>query len=506
MDHVEESEHLRLDDSRGLLDRGYTDENGTTVHDEVNQCLKMLGDLSRNEVIPTSGAFSGLDPKSAFLPLRLPEHIDSLSFFAREPAVVKESPLFYEQLYIDCCANLICSAPCTHPPPPVTPDPVPSRVQVIYTTAETGSVPGKFSSGADAFLSGYSIVINHADRLNLEKFSILNWLANDYANRLHLPYTYAQVYITPNFSSSPASSKGSAVGAHNDDRDVIVIQIAGSKHWVAHSPTKNAAHGIDQIPTHNQQVGKVEGRPVPDAFFEVADEDDPSTLRCQLRAGQKLYLPRGAVHWATTEKDTSVHVTLAIPTHENSLASIVDRLKGRLTDVEWKGHMTDELVKRFDIGEEYKRLNDEMENERAQEIFKWTTSFRASARDECHDVLWHTRVRWKGGNEKGEHADIEIAESIEDSVLYVIKRIKGCKQCEGVKVSEIKEGAKPGECILDDIGVLVLCKKLAAVKAIEACIAADSDVKKKANHDPEFEGEVGVGLKRRRKEDNDFES
>lgn len=81
------------------------------------------------------------------------------------------------------------------------------------------------SSGCDqygnslfhAYLDGNSVVLNHAD-----------WTC-PYIARLCLdlqksfPHAYANVYLTP-----PDSQ---AVPPHADDRDVLIIQVVGQKHW-----------------------------------------------------------------------------------------------------------------------------------------------------------------------------------------------------------------------------------------------------------------------------------
>ena len=72
-----------------------------------------------------------------------------------------------------------------------------------------------------AYLDGCSIVLNHADWSSPWIAALCEDLQRSF------PHAYANVYITP-----PSSQ---AVRAHADDRDVIVIQVAGKKAWTVYS-------------------------------------------------------------------------------------------------------------------------------------------------------------------------------------------------------------------------------------------------------------------------------
>ena len=100
--------------------------------------------------------------------------------------------------------------------------------------------------------------------------------------------------------------------AHADDRDVLVIQILGQKEWTVYQRIPVP------YPYPPEQVGK-HGLAVPDAVLE-----GPKLVQCILNSGDVLYMPRGFVHCAKAlPGEFSFHVTIALATHDWSLASLV---------------------------------------------------------------------------------------------------------------------------------------------------------------------------------------
>jgi ribosomal protein L16 Arg81 hydroxylase len=96
---------------------------------------------------------------------------------------------------------------------------------------------------------------------------------------------HSNVYITP----------GQAAGfpPHYDTHDVLVLQIAGRKHWRIDEPQI-------RLP-HDSQTFKPQG------FIP-----GPRLMEAELVAGDLLYLPRGYVHSTTTSESHSAHVTIGI--------------------------------------------------------------------------------------------------------------------------------------------------------------------------------------------------
>jgi Cupin superfamily protein len=149
-----------------------------------------------------------------------------------------------------------------------------------------------------AYLNGCSVVVNHAD----ETCPYLATLCQDLQKSV--PHAYANTYLTP-----PGSQ---AVPPHADDRDVLILQVYGKKHWKVY---KNIPI---PYPYPHEQVGK-DGLEVPPQVLE-----GPCLIDCVLREGDVLYMPRGYVHEAQTLSDVpSYHVTIALATHDWTLAGLV---------------------------------------------------------------------------------------------------------------------------------------------------------------------------------------
>jgi hypothetical protein len=180
--------------------------------------------------------------------------------------------------------------------PPETPDSDSSPL--LFQNRENVSPDRYNQSLFHAYLDGCSVVLNHAD----ETCPYLAALCQDL--QTSLPHAYANTYLTP-----PDSQ---AVPPHADDRDVLILQIYGRKHWKVY---KNIPV---PYPYPHEQVGKA-GLEVPPEVLE-----GPCLMDCVLKPGDVLYMPRGYVHEAQTLSDVpSYHVTIALATHDWSLAGLV---------------------------------------------------------------------------------------------------------------------------------------------------------------------------------------
>ena len=155
-----------------------------------------------------------------------------------------------------------------------------------------------------AYLDGCSVVLNHAD-------AVSPWLAAlcDDLQQHAFPHAYANTYLTP-----PGAQ---TAPPHADDRDVLVIQVVGAKQWTVYSNIPIP------FPYPHEQVGK-EGLAVPPHVLE-----GPKTLnQVTLEAGDVLYIPRGQVHQAqaaATTQEPSFHVTIALATHDWTLAGMLSQ-------------------------------------------------------------------------------------------------------------------------------------------------------------------------------------
>ncbi len=147
------------------------------------------------------------------------------------------------------------------------------------------------------YLNGCSVVLNHGDLLSPWIAALCQDLQKTF------PHAYANCYLTP-----PSSQ---AVPAHADDRDVLVIQLVGSKEWQVYETVPIP------YPYPHEQVGK-EGLPVPNEVLK-----GPVAISTTLRPGDVLYMPRGFVHQASCSDSLSFHVTIALATHDWSLAGVM---------------------------------------------------------------------------------------------------------------------------------------------------------------------------------------
>lgn len=131
------------------------------------------------------------------------------------------------------------------------------------------------------FGDGYTVVLD-----NLEQYSrAITSMSHALETELNFP---AQV----NGYISPPQTTGFL--PHYDHHDVFVLQIAGSKTWRLYDDAPVA-------PRDMQRRHKV-----------VADLPPPAVVR--LNAGDVLYLPRGRIHAAETDSESSVHLTVGIHT------------------------------------------------------------------------------------------------------------------------------------------------------------------------------------------------
>jgi hypothetical protein len=158
-----------------------------------------------------------------------------------------------------------------------------------------------------SYLAGTSVVWNHADQISPEVAALCEDLQRD--NKF--PHAYANAYLTPPQSQT--------VPAHADDRDVLVFQLRGRKHWKVYKNVP-VPH-----PYPHEQVGK-SGIAVPESVL-----NGPLAFDSCLSPGDVLYLPRGMVHEASTvdldgPPDLSFHITVALATHDWTLAGNLGRI------------------------------------------------------------------------------------------------------------------------------------------------------------------------------------
>jgi bifunctional lysine-specific demethylase and histidyl-hydroxylase NO66 len=104
---------------------------------------------------------------------------------------------------------------------------------------------------------------------------------------------------------TPPQNQGFA--PHYDVHDVFVLQVAGRKRWTIHQPVVEAP--LDDQPWETRRA-------------EVAARAaEPPLIDTVLGPGDALYLPRGTVHAAKAQGETSIHLTVGVhPVTRHQLA------------------------------------------------------------------------------------------------------------------------------------------------------------------------------------------
>jgi len=98
-------------------------------------------------------------------------------------------------------------------------------------------------------------------------------------------------HFQTNIYLSPRNAQG--FKTHYDSHDVLVLQVAGSKHWTLYDT-------LIELPLHGQ--GFERDKHIPGA----------ATSELTLKAGDVFYCPRGLFHSARSTDDVSLHITLGL--------------------------------------------------------------------------------------------------------------------------------------------------------------------------------------------------
>lgn len=102
--------------------------------------------------------------------------------------------------------------------------------------------------------------------------------------------------VQTNAYITPPANRG--FDAHYDVHDVFVLQVSGTKRWRVHEPVHH--HPLADQPWTDHR----------EAIAERA-KDEP-VIDTVLEPGDCLYLPRGWVHSAEAQGDTSIHLTVGV--------------------------------------------------------------------------------------------------------------------------------------------------------------------------------------------------
>ncbi len=95
---------------------------------------------------------------------------------------------------------------------------------------------------------------------------------------------------------TPPQNQGFA--PHYDVHDVFVLQVAGRKQWRIHEPVVRAPLDDDAWENHRAAV--------------AARAAEAPLIDTVLEPGDALYLPRGTIHSAVAQGETSIHLTVGV--------------------------------------------------------------------------------------------------------------------------------------------------------------------------------------------------
>jgi bifunctional lysine-specific demethylase and histidyl-hydroxylase NO66 len=207
-------------------------------------------------------------------------------YWEQRPLVIQrhEPERFHDLLSPADVERLICSRALRYPAFRLVRDG--SKLEPESYTNDLSWSPVPFSGTIDVervlaeFEAGATIVLQalHHNWLPLARFS------RGLEAALGHP-VQANAYLTPR------SAQGLAV--HHDTHDVLVLQIAGQKHWRVYEP-------VLELPLPNQRYSQelgAPGKPVEDLI---------------LGPGDTMYLPRGWLHDALTTDSESLHLTVGV--------------------------------------------------------------------------------------------------------------------------------------------------------------------------------------------------
>ncbi|MBB1034312.1 cupin [Dietzia sp. CQ4] len=135
------------------------------------------------------------------------------------------------------------------------------------------------------FAAGATIVLQGLHRFWPPIIDFVRGMTSDVGHPVQ-----TNAYITP-----PANR---GFDPHYDVHDVFVLQVSGTKRWRVHEPVHH--HPLPDQPWTDHR----------EAISERAS-DEP-VIDAVLEPGDSLYLPRGWVHSAEAQGDTSIHLTVGV--------------------------------------------------------------------------------------------------------------------------------------------------------------------------------------------------
>lgn len=136
---------------------------------------------------------------------------------------------------------------------------------------------------------GSTVVLNSINNLNSTLFELANSLSGDFRCDVKINAYY-----------SPENASGFDV--HYDTHDVLILQVYGKKIWYLSPPTFQ--------------------NPLPEHHFSKIQPPKSFPKKLVTSNGDILYIPRGMWHYANTEKEPSLHLTIGI--HSKNYYGIIE--------------------------------------------------------------------------------------------------------------------------------------------------------------------------------------
>jgi ribosomal protein L16 Arg81 hydroxylase len=165
-----------------------------------------------------------------------------------------------------------------------------------------GKEPEHVSQIYAAYRRGATVRVNRAQRY----WKPLRALCRGLEQTLGAPVR-ANLYCTPAGSES--------LKRHYDNHDVLVLQLAGRKHWRVFDPVVSLPlANVPPLPfeERTEMLKYARGGPKKGRADIGANECGEPRVEPILAAGDLLYMPRGFVHEAWTTDEASMHVTIGL--------------------------------------------------------------------------------------------------------------------------------------------------------------------------------------------------
>jgi 50S ribosomal protein L16 3-hydroxylase len=161
-----------------------------------------------------------------------------------------------------------------------------------------------FQDARELYADGYTLLVRHAERHDAELANISRGFSQDF-----LAAVDVHLYATPGQSFG--------FGWHYDVEDVFILQLAGTKEYSLRKNTVNPWPVLDNMPS--------------DLRYE---RELMPMMKCELAAGDWLYIPHGYWHKADAKSDS---ISLAVGLMSPTALDALDFARRRLLDsIRWR--------------------------------------------------------------------------------------------------------------------------------------------------------------------------